>query len=139
MLRIAAIAVLAAVWSWFVIIPYAQQMLSRRQGSDLAFGSAPSPQFRGVATPGVASRSQKKRRLVIMMALVMAALITLPLAIVFRGIFIAEHLMFDALLIGYTFLAARAGAVEMEQRRKVAPLGAPRQVRPAGLRVANEA
>ena len=75
----------------------------------------------------------------IIFMLLMAAVITLPLAIVFRGIFIAEHLMFDALLIGYTFLAARAGAVEMEQRRKVAPLGAPRQLRSVGLRAVNEA
>ncbi len=138
MLRVIAIVVLAAVWSWFVIIPYAQQMLQRRQSTQMPFATGGAAAFRGPVAPVMASRAAKKRRLVIMMALAMAALITLPLAIIFRGIFIAEHLLFDALLVGYVLLAARAGSVEMEARRKVAPIGHARPAATIPLRAVGE-
>lgn len=60
-----------------------------------------------------------KRRLQIYLALLIAAGISLLLAIVFRGVFIWQHLLIDGLLIGYTVLAARAGANENMRRQKV--------------------
>ncbi len=63
------------------------------------------------------SYAAKKRRLQIFMALVIAAVVSLVFAIVWRGLFIWHHLLMDALLIGYVLLTARMGALAAERAK----------------------
>ncbi len=56
------------------------------------------------------------------MALVMAALISLVLAVAIGGVFVWQHLLLDVLLFGYVALAARTGAIERERSSKVTSL-----------------
>lgn len=56
------------------------------------------------------------------MALVLAAAVSLVLAVVFGGVFVWQHLLLDVMLLGYVALAARMGAVERERASKVTNL-----------------
>lgn len=69
------------------------------------------------------SRSTYRKRRRTALAFVIAALVSLVLALVFRGVFIAQHLVIDAAFVGFGFLAARAGAAEAERNTKVSYLG----------------
>jgi len=66
--------------------------------------------------------SMKRRRLQWFMALVMAALVSLVLAVAVGGVFIWQHVLIDVLLVGYVLLAARMGAIERERGSKVTNL-----------------
>ena len=56
------------------------------------------------------------------MALVMAAVVSLVLAIAFGGPFIWQHVIIDVMLVAYVALAARVGAIERERGSKVTSL-----------------
>lgn len=66
--------------------------------------------------------SMKRRRLQWLMALVMAAVVSLVLAVAVGGVFVWQHVLIDVLLVGYVALASRMGAIESERGSKVTNL-----------------
>ncbi len=139
---------LAAVWLWVLGRPLLMNLLNaaRRdpvgnfnrkmsvlgeapqrslahEGASSPFGApkglAGSP-LGGANALGGARSAVRKRRLTIFLALVMCVVVSAILAIAFRGLFIWNNLIFDIALVGYTVLAARAGAAETERASKVA-------------------
>lgn len=129
---------LVAAWGWVLGRPLLQSLLntshrdpvghfnrqlsvlgqapreSVRLGTGSSFGSGPSL--------GSPRNSMKRRRLQWFMALVMAAVVSLALAVVFGGAFVWQHLLIDVLLVGYVVVAARVGAIERERASKVTNL-----------------
>lgn len=123
---------LAAVWLWVLGRPLLMTFLNaarrdpvgnfNRKMSVLAEApqrsldqTAPIGSFGGPA-PG---NSIRRRRLTIFMALVICVVVSGILAIIFRGLFVWNAVIFVAALVGYTLLAARAGAAEAERKSKV--------------------
>lgn len=133
------LAGIAAVWAWVLGRPLVMNLFNMARRDPVGhfnkkmsvLGEAPqrslgqstrtAPSFgRGMAATGPSSA--KRRRLQIFMALIIAAVVSLGLAVAFRGVFIVHHLLMDALLVGYMLLAARAGAMESERQAKVSYL-----------------
>lgn len=128
---------LLAAWGWVLGRPLLQSLLSKSQRDPVghfnrqlsvlgnaprqssALGQSPLGQPLG-SRP--AQSSMKRRRLQWFMALVMAAVVSLVLAVIFGGVFVWQHLLIDAFLIGYVALAARMGAIERERGSKVTNL-----------------
>lgn len=78
----------------------------------------------------------RKRRLQVMLALVIAVLISAVLAVMMRGLFVAQVAVLGAVLVLYLGLAASAGGREAERGTKVRYLNAGRTVEPARVRAA---
>ena len=136
--------IIASVWIWVLGRPLVAGLLNRAgrdpvgQWQRSVGGAAVASRPRSFGTPG---RSQAQhRRLQIFMALCIAAVVSLVLAVIFRGVWVYEHLLMDALLVGYTVLAARAGAAEAERRSKVSYLSPARaSANPVYIRAVNDA
>jgi Mg2+/citrate symporter len=123
---------LVAAWGWVLGRPLLQSMLNRSHRDPVGhfnrqlsvLGQAP----RHSATLGSSSiiapsrNAMKRRRLQWFMAFVMAAVVSLVLAVAFRGVFVWQHLLIDGLLVAYVALAARMGAMERERSAKVTSL-----------------
>lgn len=145
------LVLLVAAWAWVLGRPLLQSLLNsshrdpvghfNRQLSVL--GQAPRESARlgtGLAFPP-ARNTMKRRRLQWFMALVMAAIVSLLLAVVFGGAFVWQHLLIDALLVGYVIVAARIGAAERERAAKVTDLrivGGQNSDRPSYLRAVGD-
>jgi hypothetical protein len=61
----------------------------------------------------------RSRRRQVFLALCISAVTSLLLGVAFGGVFWALHIVMDVLVVGFVGLAARAGAIEWEQRQKV--------------------
>lgn len=133
---------LVVAWGWVLGRPLLQSLLSRSQRDPVGhfnrqlsvLGNAPR-QSNALSSHGMGGSSlgqpmgfspirpsMKRRRLQWCMALVIAAVVSLGLAVTAGGIFVWQHLLLDALLIGYVALAARTGALERERAAKVTNL-----------------
>lgn len=126
---------LLAAWGWVLGRPLLQSLLSKSQRDPVGhfnrqlsvLGNAPRQSTalgQSPLSPGFrpAQSSMKRRRLQWFMALVMAAVVSLVLAVVVGGVFVWQHLLIDAFLVGYVALAARMGAIERERSSKVTNL-----------------
>lgn len=131
------LVLLVAAWGWVLGRPLLQSLLSQSQRDPVGhfnrqlsvLGNAPrqssaigQPSALGQSFGANRRSSMKRRRLQWFMALVMAAVVSLVLAVVVGGVFVWQHLLIDALLIGYVVLAARMGAIERERASKVTNL-----------------
>ena len=139
---------LALGWAWVLGRPLIQTVFNRAHRDPVGhfsrqlttLGQAPrnsvtTPSFGGQQT-GYGVRHRRRQ---IMLALVLAAVVSLGLALAMRGIFVAQHLLIDVLLVGYVVAAARAGSLETERREKVSYLGeANDSVSPAYLRTGSD-
>jgi Mg2+/citrate symporter len=130
---------LVVAWGWVLGRPLLQSLLSKSHRDPVGhfnrqlsiLGNAPrqssamgqsnalgfSPQFASMQRS-----SMKRRRLQWFMALLMAAVVSLVLAVTVGGVFVWQHVLIDALLVGYVVLAARMGAIERERASKVTNL-----------------
>lgn len=125
---------LALMWGWVLIRPAIQNMLNGERRDPVGhfnrhlsvLGQTPD---RAVNFSASSWQYQpvRKRRLQIFLALLMAAGTSLVLALLFQGIFWWQNLLLDALLIGYTVMAARAGAAEQLRTQNVTYLGSSMQ------------
>ena len=129
---------LVVAWGWVLGRPLLQSLMSKSQRDPVGhfnrqlsvLGNAPKQsaalgQPSGLGQPmgfSPARSSMKRRRLQWFMALVMAALVSLVLAVTLRGVFVWQHLLIDVLLVAYVGLAARMGAIERERGSKVTNL-----------------
>lgn len=145
------LVLLVAAWAWVLGRPLLQSLLNsshrdpvghfNRQLSVL--GQAPRESVRlgsGLAFPR-SRNAMKRRRLQWMMALAMAAVVSLVLALVFGGAFVWQHLLIDAMLVTYLIVASRIGAAERERAAKVTDLrivGGQNQERPSYLRAVGD-
>ena len=131
------IASLAVAWGWMLGVPLAKSLIQRdrtdsvgdfnRQLNQLA--KAPrrtlavqrGQKERQSNFSPAAWRAQpaRNRRRQVFMALCISVVTSLLLGIAFGGIFWALQISMDLLLAGFIGLAARAGAIETEQRQKV--------------------
>ncbi len=131
------LVLLVAAWGWVLGRPLLQSLLSQSHRDPVGhfnrqlsvLGNAPRQstaigQTSALGQPIGFNRrsSMKRRRLQWFMALVMAAVVSLILAVMVGGVFIWQHLLIDALLVGYVVLAARMGAIERERASKVTNL-----------------
>ncbi len=142
---------LATVWIWVLGRPVLQSLFDRARrdpvghfnremsvlGSSpgIGKGSRPSSSSR----PGMASmgrQSAQRRRLQVFLGLGIAAVVSLVLAIVFRGAFVVQNLIIDVLLVAYTVMAARVGGVQREQGAKVTMLNVDHVPNPVYARTA---
>ncbi len=151
--KIGVLLGVAAVWVWVLGRPLLQSLFNgaRRDpvghwnrkmsvlgeapqkslAQDGPLGMRPASPFGATANAGApgpigGTYSAKKRRLQIFMALVIAAVVSLVFAIIWRGLFIWNHLIMDALLIGYALLTARMGAIATERAKVTYLAPAPR-------------
>ena len=136
-----ALVGLVAVWAWVLGRPLLQNVFNVARRDPVGhfskqlsvLGRAPerSSQIPGPSSMGTSNQawgrqSAKKRRLQVMMALVMAVVVSAVLAIALQGIFVWQLALLAFLLVGYVALAARAGAYETEHGSKVTYLNAGR-------------
>lgn len=146
--------IVLSVWVWVLGRPLAANLFNKARRDPVgsfrremsALGEAPQRSM-GLGAPAMprtlggapTMTSARRRRLQIFMALCIAAGVSLVMALVFRGIWIYEHLLMDVLLVGYTALAARHGAAESERRSKVSYLSPARaQASPVYIRAVND-
>ena len=123
---------LVVAWGWVLGRPLLQSLLNRSHRDPVGhfnrqlsvLGQAPRHSGgMGPSTITAPSRNaNKRRRLQWFMAFVIAAVVSLVLAVLFGGAFVWQHLLIDALLVGYVALAARMGALERERSAKVTNL-----------------
>ena len=142
---------LVAAWGWVLGRPLLQSLLNRSHRDPVGhfnrqlsvLGQAPRQSVgRPPSSMMAPSRNtMKQRRLQWFMAFVMAAVASLVLAVVFRGVFVWQHLLIDGLLLAYVAVAARMGAMERERSAKVTNLrvvgqnsGSPSYLRAVGER-----
>jgi hypothetical protein len=131
------IASLAAAWGWMLGIPLIKSLIQRdrsdsvgdfnRQLNQLA--KAPRRSLavqrgqtdRKTTFTPAAWRAQpaRSRRRQVFFALCISAVTSPLLSVAFGGIFWGLHIVMDVLLGAFVGLAARAGAIEFEQRQKV--------------------
>ena len=131
------IASLAAAWGWMLGIPLIKSLIQRdrsdsvgdfnRQLNQLA--KAPRRSLavqrgqtdRKTTFTPAAWRAQpaRSRRRQVFLAICISAVTSLLLGVAFGGIFWGVHILMDVLLAAFVGLAARAGAIEWEQRQKV--------------------
>ncbi len=143
---------LVSAWTWVLGRPLLQNLFNtssrdpvghfNRQRSVLAQAPQQSLQDarRGFAG-SFQAQTAKRRRLQWFLGFVIAAVVSLVLAVVIGGIFIWQNLIIDAALVGYVYYAARAGAIEREQAAKVTNLrivGNRRSSKPAFLRAVGD-
>ena len=124
---------LVSAWAWVLGRPVLQNLLNTSRRDPVGqfnrqlsvLGQAPQQSLhigsRGIAA-NFQAQSAKRRRLQWFLGFVMATAASLVLAIAFGGIFVWQHLMIDAFLVGYVAFAARAGALEHERSAKVTNL-----------------
>jgi hypothetical protein len=143
---------LVVAWGWVLGRPLLQSLLNRSHRDPVGhfnrqlsvLGQAPRHSG-GMSSSTITAPSRnanKRRRLQWFMAFVIAAVVSLVLAVVFGGAFVWQHLLIDALLVGYVALAARMGALERERSAKVTNLhlvggqnaGSPSYLRAVGER-----
>ena len=143
---------LVVAWGWVLGRPLLQNLLNRSHRDPVGhfnrqlsiLGQAPRHSV-GKSSSSFASPSRtsmKRRRLQWFIGFVMAAAVSLVLAVVFGGVFVWQHLLIDVLLLAYIGLAARMGAVERERSAKVTNLrvvggqnsGSPSYLRAVGER-----
>ncbi len=139
--KIAVLLGVAAVWVWVLGRPLLQNLFNGARRDPVGhwnrkmsvLGEAPQKSLaedgpramRPLAFDGGASGassiggtySAKKRRLQIFMALVIAAVLSLVFAVIWRGLFIWNHLIMDVLLVGYALLTARMGNIAAERAK----------------------
>lgn len=136
-LSIIVLASLAAAWGWMLGVPLIKSLIQRdrsdsvgdfnRQLSQLAkaprrslavqSGHADSrTKFSPKAWRAQPARSRRRQ---IFLALCISVVTSLSLGVAFGGIFWALHAVMDLLFVSFIALAARAGAIEHEQREKV--------------------
>ncbi len=131
------IAALAAAWGWMLGVPLIKSLIQRdrtdsvgdfnRQLTQLAKAPRRSlavqngEKERRTTFSPAAWRAQpaKNRRRQVFLSLCISVVTSLLLGIAFGGIFWALQISMDVLLAGFIGLAARAGAIETEQRQKV--------------------
>jgi hypothetical protein len=128
---------LALLWGWVLVRPALQNMMNgsrrdpvghfNRQLSVLSQTSSNSSSF---SAGSWQYQPARKRRLQLFLALGFAVVVSLVLAVAFRGIFIWQHILLDLLFVGYVVLASRAGANELARSQKVTYLGSTTQRRP---------
>ena len=105
-----------------------------------ALGRAPRLAVTGPAARPSVRRSQAARRRQVFLALVIAAVTSLGLAVVFGGVFVTLHLVMDVLLVSFLGLAAvasrpRERSATVVRLRPARPLTMqPRYARVAGER-----
>ncbi len=147
--QVVVFAAIAAVWLWVLGRPLVHNLFNKARRDPVghfnrgmsvlaeapqrslaegpsamgSFGGSNGTYRRGLIGTGApmtsGSSMAKKRRLQIFLALCISVVVSLVLAIAFRGVFIAQHLLMDALLLGYIVLAARAGALEADRATTV--------------------
>jgi len=150
------LVLLVAAWGWVLGRPLLQNLLNKSHRDPVGhfnrqlsvLGQAPRESSRlGASNIGggvgftPARNSMKQRRLQWFMALVMAAVVSLFLAVVFRGAFVWQHLLIDGMLVAYVVVAARVGAIERERASKVTNLhvvGGQSQGQPPYLRAVGD-
>ncbi len=78
----------------------------------------------------------QRRRLQIFLGLGIAAVVSLILAVAFRGAFVAQNIIIDVLFVAYTAMAARVGGVQRERGAKVTLLKVDHVPNPVYVRTA---
>ncbi len=140
---------LFVAWGWVLGRPLLQNMLNTSRRDPVGhfnkqlsvLGQAPQQslvQGRHSFGANFQAQSAKRRRLQWFLGFVMAAVISLGLAIAFRGAFVWQHLLIDGMLAVYVYYAARAGALETERSKKVTSLRAVPSARPTYLRAVGD-
>ena len=141
---------LVSAWAWVLGRPLVQNLLNsshrdpvghfNRQLSVL--GQQQSAHHGPRAFAGnFQAQSAKRRRLQWFLGFVIAAMVSLVLAVAVGGSFIWQHLLLDVTLVGYVYYAARAGAAERERSAKVTNLrvvGGRSMAQPTFLRAVGE-
>ncbi len=125
---------LALVWGWVLGRPALKNMMNGARRDPVGhfnhqlavLGQAPD-RSRAGGGGSWQNQSMKKRRLQIFLGLVMAAGASFVIALVMNGIFWWQHLLLDAVLVGYIVVASRAGAAENMRSQNVSYLGANQQ------------
>ena len=153
MISYAVLILLVAAWAWGLGRPLLQNLLNSSRRDPVGhftrqlsvLGRAPEQSLRhgspGFFNGGFKGQSAKHRRLQWFMGFVMAAGVSLVLAVVLGGAFVWQHLLIDAALLTYVFYAARAGAAERERAAKVTELrlvGPQSTVQPTFLRAVGD-
>jgi hypothetical protein len=127
------LVLLVAAWTWVLGRPLLQNLFNSSHRDPVGHFNrqlsvlAQAPQRSLVEPPmGFAgsfkAQSAKRRRLQWFLGFVIAAVVSLVLAVVVGGVFVWQHLLIDGLLVGYVVYAARAGALERERSSKVTSL-----------------
>jgi hypothetical protein len=88
-------------------------------------GSLPPGYGPVVRRGGMTLQEARKRRRDVLFSLGGAALVTLALAFAAGGVFVAVHVVADALLVGYVAILARVQRLALERRSKVRYLATP--------------
>lgn len=111
---------LAAVWLWVLGRPLIRSLFNMARRDPVGhfnrnmsvLGQAPqkSLAYRQGSVGANNLRMARQRRLQIFLALCIAVVVSAGLAIAFRGLFIWNNVIMDVLLVGYTLMAAKAGA-----------------------------
>ncbi len=137
------IAGLVLLWGWVLLRPSLQNLMNGARRDPVGhfnkslsvLGQAPE-RSRTMSTGSWQYQSVHKRRQQLLMGIMGAVAVSLLLAVVFRGIFIWQHLLLDAVLAGYLVLASRAGANETMRLQKVTYLGTTDQTTVGGYQQA---
>ncbi|MEZ5341904.1 MAG: hypothetical protein R2706_10775 [Acidimicrobiales bacterium] len=126
---------LIGCWTWVLGPSLLRTVFSRAHRDPVGhfsrqlntLGQAPRSSAAMYGRPIAGGNSVRQRRRQVLLALVIAAVVSAGLALVAGGIFVAQNLLLDVALVGYVVAAARAGSAEAERRNKVAYIGAPNE------------
>ncbi len=142
---------LVSAWTWVLGRPLLQNLLNtshrdpvghfNRQLSVLGQAPQHSLQSPRAFAGGFQAQSAKSRRLQWFLGFVLAAFVSLVLAVLVGGVFVWQHLLIDLSLVGYVVYAARAGSLERERSAKVTILrvvGNRSQAQPTFLRAVGD-
>jgi hypothetical protein len=131
------IAALAAAWGWMLGVPLIKSLIQRDRSDSVGDFNRQLTQLAKAPRRSLAvQRGQKERRSSfspaawraqparnrrrqVFLSLCISVVTSLLLGVAFGGIFWALHITMDVLFAGFLGLAARAGAIETEQRQKV--------------------
>lgn len=143
-----ALVALAAVWAWVLGRPLLENLFNVARRDPVGhfnkqlsvLGQAPERSLSQASngSQGWGRQPARKRRLQLMMALVIAVVVSAVLAIALQGIFVWQVGLLAIMLLGYVGLAARAGAYEAERGTKVAYLNADRTNSPVQIQAIGE-
>ena len=129
-ITITLLVALIGGWGWVLGRPLIHTVFNRAHRDPVGhfsrqldtLGQAPRNSVSSFGAQPRATHGVRQRRRQIMLALVIAAVVSLGFALFSGGIFVAQHLVLDAALVGYVVAASRAGNAEAERRHKVSYL-----------------